>query len=101
MTNTNRLQSIRNGATRRVSIVLIVVAMSTACAAKRQPLVWDPQMLGVQTITLLPVVDGRRERSDRYDLEDLIGNAVRGILGKRGYRIVSFSRFSESGDVPM
>jgi hypothetical protein len=69
------------------------------CAPKRVPLEMDSRFADVSKIALLPVVDARRERSEKVDLIGDVLKPVEEDLRKKGYNVVSLSAFSENTDV--
>lgn len=58
------------------------------CMPKKVPLEMDSRFSEVSNITLLPVVDARRDRGEKVDLDDDVRTPVSEALRGKGYAVV-------------
>jgi hypothetical protein len=80
-------------------IGLIVVCVLAGCAARPKiPIFADPDLLNMrfETITLLPVVDRRVDKSHDLNLESSIGGRVEKKLKGKGYTVIRPGAFSDT-----
>jgi hypothetical protein len=81
----------------------MLIAMAVGCAKRPNvPIYSDPDLenMGFDTVTFLPVVDRRVDKSYDIDLEKDVGGRVVKDLEKKGYTVLRADAFSQSANVP-
>lgn len=79
------------------------VALLAGCATTpKVPIFLDPNLdhMQIDTITLLPVVDRRMDRSVSTTPEDLLGSRVKKAVEKLGYEVNTPGVFSPTAEIP-
>ncbi len=80
-------------------IGLVVIYLLTSCAGQPKPPIYaDPDLNNIQfeTVTLLPIVDRRVDKSYELDLESNIGKRVEKNIKKKGYSVIRQTTFSDT-----
>src|SRR5262245_41457803 len=86
-------------AVRTFAMAAVVAATLAGCTLpKKVPLEMDARFGEVSRITLLPVVDARRDRGDKVDLNEDLRVPVEEALRQKGYAVVS-APFSADGSI--
>lgn len=89
---------------KRLSLLILVSCAIVASGCVKQPRVpiyADPGLSAVifDTVTVLPVVDRRVDKSAKVDLEKRILNPAKKLLKKQGYEVIVAEGFSQSSGI--
>lgn len=80
----------------------IFVFSLSGCGPKPVPIFMDPDFenMNFNTVTLIPVIDRRVDKSYEFNYEKDIGNRIEKKLKKYGYTVIRLDSFSEEVDIP-
>lgn len=78
-----------------VGLMVVPLILVTGCAQRRLPLVSDPRLREVHTVTLMPIVDARRDRDDAIDPQGDVLGPITTLMQEKGYRVVVAPAFAE------
>jgi hypothetical protein len=89
----------------RTTLILSVILfpLMLNCAGKpKVPIYIDPDLesMGFETVTMLPVVDRRVDKSEEFDVQKDIGDRVVKRLEKKGYTVETAAAFSTQYNIP-
>lgn len=86
----------------RILLVAVMIGGFTirvggCSSAPKPPLYADPQLatMSFETITVLPIVDARIDKSEDFDLEQELGERLEGLLADKGYDVERPGDFSD------
>jgi hypothetical protein len=89
----------------RVPLVIGIafIFLFAGCAAQQYvPIYADPDIenMNFDTITLLPVVDARTDKSHKFDIEGSIGDRVAKKLKSKGYTVIAAGTATDFSVIP-
>jgi hypothetical protein len=89
-----------------IAVIILTVAacgIIAGCAAVKPPIYVDPDIdkIDISSVTLLPIIDRRVDKSKELDYERYVGNRIRNKMKSFGYEVVRPEAYSDTSKIPV